>query len=79
MNPIEILTQGIPTLLAGGPKQYKKLIREALLAERRQKLETIIEFQIFMHEKGYISDFLWDFEKMANQFLKHKKEAQRQQ
>lgn len=32
--------------------------------------DELIGFQIFLNEKGYITDYDWDFEKVAKQYVK---------
>jgi hypothetical protein len=32
--------------------------------------DKLIQFQLFIHEKGLINNYDWDFEAVAKQFLK---------
>lgn len=47
---------------------------EDLETEMERNINLIIEFQLFMYENGFISDFLWDFEDIAIKFLNSKKQ-----
>lgn len=42
---------------------------EELETEMERNINLIIDFQLFMYENGFISDHLWDFERMAIKFL----------
>jgi hypothetical protein len=71
-TPVESLRANLPSLFLDDSGHYKNLFQEALEAEREQNINIIIDFQLFMAEHGYISNFLWDFEDMATKFLNNK-------
>ena len=45
-----------------------------MTAEEEQYIDLLVEFQIFMNENDYITDYDWDFERMAIKFLNSKKQ-----
>lgn len=48
--------------------------KQAIEMEREQKLEMLINFQVFLNENDYISDTDWDWVHMAIKFLNSKKQ-----
>lgn len=46
---------------------------EAKEAEREQNMNLLINFQLYLCEGEYITDYEWDFENMAIKFLNSKK------
>ena len=71
-TPVEWLKERLPSLFLNDSGHYRDLFYEASEAEREQNMNLIIDFQFFMAEHGYISNFLWDFEDMAIKFLNNR-------
>lgn len=38
--------------------------------KNQKKIELLTDFQLFLYEKGFIEDYLWEFEKQAKKFVK---------
>jgi len=38
--------------------------------------DILIRFQIFLNDKGLITNHDWDYEKLAKQFIRHEKKHQ---
>lgn len=45
--------------------------------KKQKKIELLTDFQLFLYEKGFIEDYLWEFEKQAKKFVKKLKSQKR--
>lgn len=73
MTPVEYLKSNLQSLFIDDSGHYKKLFYKASEAEREQNMNLLINFQQYLCEGEYITDYEWDFEHMAIKFLNNKK------
>lgn len=77
MTAVEYLIQHLTAIgelnIPDGYNIVTDIVRQALEKEQEDKIDIIIKFQLFMHEHGFISNHLWDYEDMAIKFLNSKK------
>ncbi|MFY8160490.1 MAG: hypothetical protein ACOVNU_04110 [Candidatus Kapaibacteriota bacterium] len=50
--------------------QFEGLYQQANEMQKTTLIDELIGFQIFLNEKGSITDYDWDFEKVAKQYVK---------
>lgn len=50
--------------------QFEGLYQQSNEMLKTTLIDELIGFQIFLNEKGFITDYDWDFEKVAKQYVK---------
>lgn len=64
--------QGDCGMCTGG-KEYAVLLKEEVVDDGERMIDLLIDFQLYLEEKGLITNHDWDFEKLAKQFTKKNK------
>lgn len=68
---VEWLQQSMEIHLSHEQKmQFEGLYQQANEMHKATLIDELIGFQIFLNEKGCITDYDWDFEKVAKQYVK---------
>lgn len=70
-TPIEWLLEKFNNYdISTGKAGFRKLINQAKQMEEESMVEELIGFQIYLNDKGLITNHDWDFEKESKKYYK---------